>query len=128
MRLIYSGVFDRYPDLKIILGHLGEALPFLYKRIDWAWVRPFDPEARPQLAKRPSEYLNDHVYVTTSGNYYEPAFLCTKAAMGIDKILLGTDYPYEDAAECMQFIEKLPITKSEIEKIYFANAAQMGIG
>jgi len=122
MRLIYSGVFDRYPDLKIILGHLGD------KRIDWAWVRPFDPEARPQLAKRPSEYLNDHVYVTTSGNYYEPAFLCTRAAMGIDRILLGTDYPYEDAAECMQFIEKLPITKSEIEKIYFANAAQMGIG
>ena len=127
MRLIYSGVFDQYPDLKIILGHLGEALPFLYKRIDWAWVRPFDPEARPQLAKKPGQYLNDHVYVTTSGNYYEPAFICTQAAMGIDKILLGTDYPYEDTGECLKFIENLPLSENEKEKIYFANAAQLGI-
>jgi predicted TIM-barrel fold metal-dependent hydrolase len=67
------------------------------------------------------------VYVTTSGNYYEPAFMCTKAAMGIDKILLGTDYPYEDTAECIEFIENLPISRNEIEKIYFANAVQLGI-
>jgi predicted TIM-barrel fold metal-dependent hydrolase len=49
MRLIYSGVFDRFPGLTIILGHLGETLPFLFNRIDWAYVRPFDPEARPKL-------------------------------------------------------------------------------
>jgi predicted TIM-barrel fold metal-dependent hydrolase len=67
------------------------------------------------------------VYVTTSGNYYEPAFRCTKEAMGIDKILLGTDYPYEDTGECLKFIEKLPLSENEKEKIYFANAAQLGI-
>lgn len=127
MRLIYSGVFDKYSGLKIILGHLGEALPFLYKRIDWAWMRPFDPEARPQLAKRPSEYLRDNVYVTTSGNYYQPAFMCTAEALGIDRILLGTDYPYEDPEECMQFLENLPISPAEKEKIYFRNAGQLGM-
>ena len=127
MRLIYSGVFDRYPGLKIILGHLGEALPFLFKRIDWAYVRPFDPEARPKLAKKPSEYLKHNVFVTTSGNYYTPAFMCTYEAMGIDRILLGTDYPYEDTQECMQFLEQLPISEAEKEMVYFRNAATLGI-
>lgn len=127
MRLIYSGVFDKYPGLKIILGHLGEALPFLIKRIDWAYVRPFDPDARPALSKKPSEYLKNNVFVTTSGNYYEPAFMCTREAMGIDRILLGTDYPYEDSKECIQFIEGLPIPKEEKDKIYYGNAGQLGI-
>jgi len=127
MRLILSGVFDKYPRLKIILGHLGEALPFLLKRIDWAYVRPFDPSGRPKLAKKPSEYLKNNVFVTTSGNYYEPAFVCTREALGIDHILLGTDYPYEDTTECLQFIEGLPISTQEKEKIYYGNADQLGI-
>ena len=127
MRLIYSGVFDRYPTLKIILGHLGEGLPFLMKRIDWAYVRPFDPQARPKLLKKPSEYLKNNVFVTTSGNYFQPAFMCTYEAMGIDKILLGTDYPYEDPEECIQFLEGLPLSQKDKEKIFSINAGQFGI-
>ena len=127
MRLIYNGVFDRYPGLIIILGHLGEALPFLIKRIDWAYVRPFDPAARPAIAKKPSEYMKSNVFVTTSGNHYEPAFMCTREAMGIDRILLGTDYPYEDSIECMEFIEGLNLSQEEKEKIYSTNASQLGI-
>lgn len=127
MRLIYSGVFDRHPNLTVILGHLGEALPFLFTRIDWAYVRPFDPEARPQLEKKPAEYLKSNVFVTTSGNYYQPAFMCTAEAWGIDRILLGTDYPYEDPEECMQFLENLPISQTEKEKIYYRNAGQLGM-
>lgn len=127
MRLIYSGIFDKHPGLKIILGHLGEVLPFLFKRIDWAYVRPFDPAARPELSKKPSEYLKSNVFVTTSGNYYEPAFMCTREAMGIDRILLGTDYPYEDLDESIEFIEGLPIPKEEKDKIYYGNADQLGI-
>jgi predicted TIM-barrel fold metal-dependent hydrolase len=127
MRLIYSGVFDKCPQLKIILGHLGEGLPFIRKRIDWAYVRPFDPAARPTLSKKPSEYLQHNVFVTTSGNYYQPAFMCTYEAMGIDKILLGTDYPYEDTEECIQFLEGLPLSQEDKDKIYTRNAAQLGI-
>lgn len=127
MRLIYSGLFDKCPGLKIILGHLGEALPFLIKRIDWAYVRPFDPAARPGISKRPSQYLIDNVLVTTSGNYYEPAFMCTREAMGIDRILLGTDYPYEDSDECIRFIEGLPLSPEEREQIYSGNAGRLGI-
>jgi predicted TIM-barrel fold metal-dependent hydrolase len=127
MRLIYSGVFDRHPNLTVILGHLGEALPFLFTRIDWAYVRPFDPEARPALEKKPAEYLKGNVFVTTSGNYYQPAFMCTAEAWGLDRILLGTDYPYEDPEECMQFLENLPISQPEKENIYYRNAGQLGL-
>ena len=128
MRLVYSGVFDKYPGLKVILGHLGEGLPFLMKRIDFAYERPWiDPAARPDLAKRPSDYLRENMYVTTSGNYFKGAFLCTYEALGIDRILLSTDYPYEDSDECIRFIEGLPISQGEKEKICYLNAQRIGI-
>jgi predicted TIM-barrel fold metal-dependent hydrolase len=67
------------------------------------------------------------MYVTTSGNYFKGAFLCTYEALGIDRILLSTDYPYEDSDECIRFIEGLPITPAEKEKIYHLNAERIGI-
>jgi predicted TIM-barrel fold metal-dependent hydrolase len=67
------------------------------------------------------------VYVTTSGNTYQPAFMCTAEALGIDRILLGTDYPYEDPEECLQFLESLPLSPAEKEKIYYRNAGQLGM-
>ena len=131
MRLVLSGVFDAFPNLKVILGHLGEGLPFILQRIDFPYVKPHfktDPGALPQLKKRPSEYLKNNVFVTTSGNYFEPAFMCTYQALGIDRILLGTDYPYEDAEECMEFLKGLPISQGDKDKIYSLNAGQVGIG
>ena len=126
MRLIYSGVFDIFPNLKVILGHLGEVLPFLFKRIDWAYERPFDPAARPKLSRRPSEYLKENVFVTTSGNCFKPAFMCTYEALGVENILFGTDYPYEDPEECIEFLESLPLSQAEREAIYWGNARRLG--
>ena len=123
MRLILSGVFDKYSGLKIILGHLGEALPFMLKRMDG----PAKKARSTTLEKKPSEYFRNNVFVTTSGNSFKPAFMCAYEALGIDKILFATDYPYEDSAECVQFIEGLPISKVEKEKIYYQNAEKMGI-
>jgi len=130
MRLILSGVFDAFPKLKIILGHLGEGLPFILQRIDFPYVRPHfknDPGARPELGKKPSEYILSNMFVTTSGNYLPPAFMCTKEALGSDRILLATDYPYEEATECMNFLEGLPLSQSEKEKIYYRNAGIFGV-
>ena len=130
MRLVLSGVFDAFPNLKVILGHLGEGLPFILQRIDFPYVRPHfktDPGARPELKKKPSDYLKHNMFITTSGNYLEPAFMCTKEALGLERILLGTDYPYEDPGECMQFLEGLPISQEEKDKIYSLNASQVGI-
>ena len=127
MRLVMSGAFDRFPKLKVILGHLGEGLPFILKRIDWAYVRPFDPESRPPLKRKPGEYIRDNVWVTTSGNYYLPAFQCTRDALGLDRILLGTDYPYEDMEECIEFVDGLPIPNDERDRIYQTNAEALGL-
>jgi predicted TIM-barrel fold metal-dependent hydrolase len=71
--------------------------------------------------------LRENVYVTTSGNYFKGAFLCTYEALGIDRILLSVDYPYEDADACIRFIEGLPISQGEREKIYYQNAQRIGI-
>jgi predicted TIM-barrel fold metal-dependent hydrolase len=128
MRLVFSGVFDEYPDLRIMLGHLGEGIPFLMQRIDFAYVRPwFDADARPDLKKKPSEYLKENMFVTTSGNYLQAAFECTREALGLDRILLATDYPYEDSTECMDFIDSLSLTPGDMEKVCCRNAAQLGL-
>ncbi|MBW1943379.1 MAG: amidohydrolase [Deltaproteobacteria bacterium] len=129
MRLIFSGALDAFPNLKFILGHLGEGLPFILQRIDFAFVRPHfrsDPAVCPALERKPSEYLKENMFVSTSGNYLEPAFICTKDALGIDRIVLGTDYPYEDSSECMQFLEGLPLSGEEKERVYGLNAKQVG--
>ncbi|UCB51191.1 MAG: amidohydrolase [Deltaproteobacteria bacterium] len=128
MRLVLSGIFDKYPRLKVILGHLGEALPFLLARMDYPYVIPwFDRTTIPPLEKKPSDYFRNNVFVTTSGNYFKPAFMCTYEAIGVERILLGTDYPYEDPKECMRFLEGLSLTEEERTKVYSANASQIGI-
>lgn len=128
MRMILNGVFDRYPKLQVILGHFGEALPFLMERIDFPFVKPwFDPAERPQIERKPSDVLRENMLVTTSGRYYEPAFRCTVEALGIDHILLGTDHPYETMADGVQFIEGLSLSPGDKEKIYYRNAQSMGL-
>lgn len=129
MRMVLGGVFDDFPDLKVILGHLGEALPFLMERMDFPFVRPwFDPELRPDLEKKPSDYFKENFFVTTSGNYQESAFRCTYEALGIDRILFGSDYPYEDYDECVEFIEGLSLSEKEKEMVYSKNVSQLDIG
>lgn len=130
MRLIFSGAFDAFPNLKVILGHLGEGLPFILERINFAYVRPnfeADPGVRPKLAKKPGDYIKEHMFVSTSGNYLNPAFFCTRDALGIDRIVLATDYPYESSTECMDFLEDLPLSRREREAIYSRNAARLGV-
>jgi predicted TIM-barrel fold metal-dependent hydrolase len=122
LRIVFSGVFDAYPDLKIILGHLGEGLPFAMHRLDDHTTRA---AARRGLKKTPLQYLKDNLLVTTSGNWYEPAFLCTLLALGADNILFAVDWPYEANATAMRFLEKLSISDSDKEKIAHGNAERI---
>jgi len=87
IRLILSGVFDTYPKLNIILGHFGEALPFLLWRINMALSRPG------QSSVNFRDCLSRNFYVTTSGNFSTPAFLCTMLELGIGRIMFSVDYP-----------------------------------
>lgn len=129
MRLVLSGAFDAFPRLKIILGHYGEGLPFLMQRIDHPFARPHirasDPEAVPNLKRTPSQYLHDNMVVTTSGNYLPAAFDCARVALGMDKILLGTDYPFEEMGECIDFLEARNLSEADKARLYWNNAATL---
>ncbi len=122
LRLVFAGVFDAYPGLKIILGHLGEGLPFAMHRLDDHTHRA---AARRGLKKRPLQYLKENLLVTTSGNWYEPAFLCTLLALGADSILFAIDWPYEANRTGMEFLGKISISDLDREKIAHLNAERV---
>ncbi len=127
MRLICSGLFDKCPGLKIILGHLGEALPFWLWRIDNRWKKEGiaqNPMFR-KLDHEPGYYVKNNFYVTTSGMLSEPALLCTSLTLGIDKILFAVDYPWESNREAVEFMEKAPMSDLDREKIYHLNAEKL---
>ena len=102
------------------------------QRIDHPFVRPHikaaDPDAVPDLKRVPSEYLRDNMLVTTSGNYLPAAFECTRDALGMDKILLGTDYPYEEMDECVAFVEGLGLNEEDREHLYYRGPSSLGFG
>ena len=122
LRILFGGVFDAYPKLKIILGHLGEGLPFAMHRLnDHTWPAA----ARRGLRKTPLQYLKDNLLVTTSGNWFEPAFLCTLLALGSDNILFAVDWPYEANKAGIEFLKKISISDVDREKIAHGNAERI---
>jgi predicted TIM-barrel fold metal-dependent hydrolase len=122
LRLVFAGVFDAYPRLTIILGHLGEGLPFAMHRMNehsWAAAK------RRGLKKQPIDYLRDNLVVTTSGNWFEPAFVCTLLALGADQILFAIDWPYEANKTGMEFLRALSISDADKQKIAHRNAERL---
>jgi len=119
LRIVYSGIFDRFPSAKLVLGHLGETLPFLAWRIQHGI--DFSPNGR-STKKRLVDYLAENIWVTTSGNFNTQALHCTILTMGADRILFSNDYPYEDYAEGREFIDTVPISESDRRKIACDNA------
>jgi len=129
LRIVFAGVFDAYPRLKIILGHYGEALPFLLTRVDRSFLQYHVPKgsgSMPPIKKRPSEYLLGNMFVTTSGNYLTAAFTCTRDAIGIERMLLGTDYPFESTEEIGRFLDGVGMTAEEQAKLYQENPERLG--
>jgi predicted TIM-barrel fold metal-dependent hydrolase len=122
LRIVFAGVFDAYPKLKIILGHLGEGLPFAMHRLN---EHATLSAKRRGLQKAPIDYLRDNLIVTTSGNWYEPAFVCTLLALGADNILFAVDWPYEANSVGMEFLRKLSISDADRDKIAYRNAERV---
>jgi predicted TIM-barrel fold metal-dependent hydrolase len=81
----------------------------------------------PDLKKVPSQYLRDNMLMTTSGNYLPAAFKCSQEVFGMEKILLATDYPYEEMTESLAFLESLELSQDEKELLYYRNAGELGI-
>jgi 2,3-dihydroxybenzoate decarboxylase len=122
LRILFSGAFDVFPRLKIILGHLGEGLPFAMHRLHEHTWRAAQHRG---LKKTPLEYLRDNLLVTTSGNWYEPAFVCTLLALGADNILFAIDWPYESNKTGIEWLKKISISDGDREKIAHLNAERV---
>ena len=120
LRVIASGVFDAYPKAQIILGHLGESLPCLLGRFDegLSSVQP----ASKGIKKVFSAYIKENILVTTSGWYQPEALVCAISALGADRILFATDYPWVDASLAIRMFEQTPMSAADREKIYHGNA------
>jgi len=121
LRLITKGVFDRFPDLKLVVGHLGEALPFWLYRLDYmhgATVRSRRYEAMKPIELKPSEYLRRNIWVTTSGMAWAPAIMFCREVLGADRVMYAMDYPYEYLVDEVRWQDDLPLTVAEKKQFY----------
>jgi 2,3-dihydroxybenzoate decarboxylase len=119
IRLVLSGVFDKHPNLKIILGHLGETLPFLVWRIDQALARPG------QKAMSFRDVFCKNFYITTSGNFSNPALLCCVMEMGIDHILFAVDWPFVMNPPAAEWMRQVPLCDEDKAKILGGNVKRL---
>jgi predicted TIM-barrel fold metal-dependent hydrolase len=126
LRLILAGVFDRFPALQIIIGHMGEVIPFMIERASGALrgASALGPVAtRMQLSL--SEYFSRNFYISTSGFFSNPPLLCALAVLGPDRILFAVDHPFGDNATGRRFLDDAPISDEDRAKIAHQNADRL---
>lgn len=121
LRLVFSGTFDRYPGARLVLGHLGETLPYLMWRLDSRWS--ISNRGSMTLERPPSEYFKRNIWVTTSGMCADAPLRCAIDMMGADRVMFSVDYPFERPEESGDWIEAAPISDEERNKICHGNAA-----
>ncbi|HEY2530167.1 MAG TPA: amidohydrolase family protein [Xanthobacteraceae bacterium] len=120
IRVILGGVFDRFPKLQIVVGHLGEGLPFMLPRLD----RNMAP-AMTKLARSLGDYLRQNVYYTFSGFNFPATFLDLLLEIGAERMMFSVDYPYGSMAAARAFLEQLPVSAAARERIAHGNAEQL---
>lgn len=111
LRLVVNGVFDRFPDLQMIVGHMGEMIPFALARIDTVLT----PVAN--LRQPVADYFQTNIFLTTSGYTTFPPLQCALSVVGIDRLIFSVDYPYTDNASARAFLDTAPISPSDREKL-----------
>ncbi len=119
VRLALSRVFDAYPRLNFILGHMGEGIPFLLWRIDDAFKRP----GSKWISFR--DVFCEHFHITTSGNFSSPALLCSIMELGADRIIFSIDWPYVMNGQGAAWIDHMPVSAEDREKILCGNARRL---
>ncbi len=122
LRIVFSGAFDAFPNLKFVLGHLGEGLPFWLDRLDDH--TPFGVKRR-GLKKSARDYLTQNLMITCSGNWSVPAFMCSLLAVGIDNMMFSVDWPFESNKVAMDFLKRIPLAPADLEKFAHGNAEKL---
>jgi 2,3-dihydroxybenzoate decarboxylase len=128
LRIITAGVFDRFPKLQIIIGHMGEALPFWAYRLDYMHRATVAsnryPSVKP-IQRKPSEYLRENFYITNSGVAWEPAIKFTQSVVGVDRVLYAMDYPYQYAPEEVTMMDNMQMSAEDKKKFFQTNAEKV---
>lgn len=129
VRLIMSGVFDRHPELKVVLGHLGEGLPFCMRRLDnryaWTYRAAGENLGMARLELTPSEYLRQNFTVTTSGMDDPDVLAFCLHRLGEDSIMFAIDFPYEESAPATGFLHDADLSEAQRAKISHGNAERL---
>ena len=128
LRIMTAGVFDRFPKLQIIIGHMGEALPFWAYRLDYmhrATVASNRYPSMKPIQRKPSEYLRENFYITNSGVAWEPAIKFTQSVVGVDRVLYAMDYPYQYAPEEVVMMDNMQMSAEDKKKFFQTNAEKV---
>jgi len=125
LRLITGGVFDQFPKLQVVLGHMGEGIPYWLYRLDFMYGRVKIDFGRRKLKLTPSEYFKRNFYITTSGMNWEPTLKFCIEAVGADRIMWAIDYPYQDHPDAVEFMDAARISEKDKQAIYHGNAERV---
>ena len=120
LRLMANGVFDRFPKLQVILGHMGEAIPFMLERTNMTLSRRVTG-----LEREVKEYFTENFHATTSGIFADGPLRCLLAAMPADRVMFAVDYPYSTNQEGRAFLDSAPLSDAEREQVAHANAERL---
>ena len=124
LRLIGSGLFDELPRLQIILGHLGEGLPYYLWRIDNrnSWMKA----AHKYAARKPvADYFRANFHITTSGHFSTPAMIDAMAELGADRVMFSVDYPFEAQPPAPRWLANIPLCDEDKAKIASGNVKRL---
>ncbi len=122
LRLVFGGTFERFPKARVILGHMGEMIPFFLARLDDRWRNHGD---RGKLTVSPSETIKRNISITTTGVCQDSSLRCAIEAMGLENVMFSVDYPYEAIPEATRWIENAPLSDAERDAVGFDNAARI---
>jgi uncharacterized protein len=119
LRMVLGGVFDRFPKLQVVIGHMGEGLPFFMQRVD---VMPVELT---RLKRPVSAYLRDNLHYTFAGFNFPPTFLDLLLEIGVSRIMFSADYPYASMVKARAFLEQIPVSADDRARIAHGNAQEL---
>ena len=127
LAIIRSGALDRFPRLRLVVGHLGEALPFWLYRLDYMnkTARPGIRTDETKLARRISDYMKENVFITTSGMAWAPAITFVQSVIGVDRVMYAMDYPYQFELYEVDATDDMAIGDDEKKKLFQTNAERV---